>query len=264
MTASKIKPRYPKITFDSLQMFFGEPYVIDLPNVAGSVTVLSPKFGDVVRIGQRKFYQTLNLFTCNTTQYRLMLWDAGIDWNEMSDFELFIGLYSSADPEVVSLLFKDLDFRDFNVYLTPDNQKVLYDQKHQIEINEEVYQHFHQYIQTVFNSFPEEKLTPSAVLREWYIEKDRRAAHNDEVKAKRGDDMDFSLVPLISACINHPGFKYKLQELREVGVQEFFDSVQRLQIYEQSTALMKGMYQGFVDGSKIKPKEYNFMRPINE
>jgi hypothetical protein len=43
---------------------------------------------------------------------------------------------------------------------------------------------------------------------------------------------------------------------------EFYDSVSRLQIYEQSTALMKGMYSGFISAKDIKPEDYNFMREI--
>ena len=71
-----------------------------------------------------------------------------------------------------------------------------------------------------------------------------------------------SIQALISSCINHPGFKYSLKDLKHVGVAEFYDSVKRLQVYEQSTALMKGMYSGFVDGSKLKATDYNFMREI--
>lgn len=90
-------------------MYFGEPYVIDLEDTMGKVTVLSPSMGDIIRIGETRFYQTLNIFTCNTTQYRLILWDLGIDWNKFSDFELFVMLHGQADQEVVSLLFQDLD-----------------------------------------------------------------------------------------------------------------------------------------------------------
>ena len=35
------------------------------------------------------------------------------DWNEMSNFELFVMLYRSADPECTKLLFGDLDFMKF-------------------------------------------------------------------------------------------------------------------------------------------------------
>jgi len=60
-------PRNPKVDFDLLQMYFGEPYVIDLENTPGKVTVYSPTIGDIIEIGEKKFYQTLNIFICNTT-----------------------------------------------------------------------------------------------------------------------------------------------------------------------------------------------------
>ena len=58
----------------------------------------------------------------------------------------------------------------------------------------------------------------------------------------KNDVYKSTLLPLISTCLNHPGFKYKKNELREVGIVEFMDSVQRLQVYESSTALLKGIY----------------------
>ena len=54
----------------------------------------------------------------------------------------------------------------------------------------------------------------------------------------------------------------KLQELREVGLYQFMDSVKRLQIYESSRALLNGLYCGFSDLSKINKNEFNFMRDI--
>ena len=42
------------------------------------------------------------------------------------------------------------------------------------------------------------------------------------------------------------------------------DSVQRLQVYESSTALLKGAYSGFVDTSKINKDDFNFMRELSQ
>lgn len=261
-------PRNPKVEFDMLQMYFGEPYEIDLEDAMGKVTVLQPSMGDIIRIGETRFYQTLNIFTCNTTQYRLILWDLGIDWNKFSDFELFVMLHSQADPEVTSLLFKDLDIASMVPLMkkkSPDDENgelVLWDNEKQVEINANVHNHFSQYFRAMFNTFPEEKITNMDTLKNWYITKDRRAAEHAQQEEAKGKKKSFSIQPIISACVNHPGFKYKLKELKDVGVMEFYDSVSRLQIYEQCTALMKGMYSGFVDGSKIKAEDYNFMREI--
>ena len=43
---------------------------------------------------------------------------------------------------------------------------------------------------------------------------------------------------------------------------EFYDAIQRLQIYESSTALMKGMYSGMISAKNIDSESYNFMRNI--
>ena len=90
------------------------------------------------------------------------------------------------------------------------------------------------------------------------IEEDRMS-----FEQHKNDVYKSTLLPLISTCLNHPGFKYKKNELREVGIVEFMDSVQRLQVYESSTALLKGIYSGFVDASKIDKNELNFMREIS-
>lgn len=262
------KSRYLKIDFDRLQMYFGEPYVIDLPSAEGSITVLQPSIGDIVKLGEKRFYSTLNIFITNTTSYRLPLWESGVDWNELTDFQLFIMLYQGADNEVTSLLFDNVDFQNFKPYQkTKEDGKIdliLYNEETKTEINEEVYGHFSQYLRTVFNIFPEEKLTSDRIMKEWFITKDKRQKSIDEEKAEKGLLKDNSLQPVISSCVNHPGFKYSLKQLKDVGVCEFYDSVQRIQVYESATACMKGMYSGFVDGKKINPTDYNFMRDFNK
>jgi len=264
----KIKSRNPKIEFDKLKLFFRDKYVIDVPSADGIIVMTQPSLGDIVSIGEKKYYNTLNLFTTNTTAFRLQLWEKGMDWNKVSDFELFMRLISSADKEVYQTFLPDIDFTDFGIYEkklpdTEDTVKVLYDINNRIEINEEVYFHISQYLRAVFNINPDEKLTNDSIMKKWFIEKDKRELKNLEFKINNGDfDDNNGLLPLISACCNHPGFKYRSDSLRQLGIFQFYDSVKRLQVYESCTALQKGMYSGMIDGSKIKADEYNFMKPI--
>lgn len=260
----KIKKRYPSFEFDRLQMYFGEPYHINLESASGEIVVLVPTIGDIIAIGEKKFYNTLNIFITNTTTYRLMLDEAGLDWNVVTDFELFCMLFSNIDKDVARLLFENIDFSKFELFSkqmdsSDDKTVILYDKEDDIEINEEVYQHIAQYLRLVFNMQPDEKITDDPVLKEMYLHKDRRQL---EIEKKKGEKADTSIMPLISACVNHPGFKYKLLELRHVNVCEFYDSVKRLQIYENTTALLKGSYSGMIDSSKIDKEQFNFMREI--
>lgn len=271
-------PRNPKVDFDILKVYFRDPYHINLDGVPGEIVIYQPTIGDIVEIGENKIFENLNVFITNTTQYRVFLWDMGIDWNVFSDFQLFSMLYTKVDPEIQHMLFGDLDLRKFKPYLRKkdgsppdenasfvelpeDTEIILWNDQDEIAINYDVWNHMNQYLRMVFNIFPEEKITNSPFLKQWYIEKDKRQVESRQKDEDSGKQQSI-LQPIISACVNHPGFKYKLQELREVGIFQFYDSVSRLQIYEQSTALMKGMYSGFVDGSKLKPEDYNFMREI--
>ena len=73
-----------------------------------------------------------------------------------------------------------------------------------------------------------------------------------------------ALLPLVSTLVNHPGFKYKLEELKDVGIYQFMDSVKRIQIYESTIALTQGSYSSFCDTSKIDKKQFDFMRQIDD
>lgn len=241
-------------------MYFGEPLELKSGNGDKTFKVLQPTIGDILEINEVKFYSTLHVFVTNTTSCRLFLWDAGLDWNEVSDFQLFCILYHSIDPDVSRLLFGDLDWSSFQVMQKKDDESfVLWSEKELIEINEDIYEHIHQYLQNVFNMHPEVELTDDPILKKWWVDKDRRS---DDRKKKNKDEKSFSMQSMISAMVNHPGFKYSLKELKDVGVSEFYDSVNRLQIYESSTALMKGMYSGMISAKDLDPDSYNWMKDI--
>lgn len=257
----KSKSRNPKIEFDTLQMYFGQDYVVDLESAEGSIVLHQPSLGDIIELGESKFYGSLNPIVTNTTSYRSLLWDLGVDWNEISDFELFKTLYKSIDSEVSMLLFNGFNITNcqlMNKLIDENEQVVLYDEQTNTEINEEVYFYISQFFRYCFQIFPEEKFTKDKMLKKLYIQKDKAQAKR---QAEKGENSN-SIQSVISACVNHPGFKYKLTELKEIKIYEFYDSVKRLQIYESSTALMKGMYSGFVDTKHIDQESYNFMRNI--
>lgn len=258
--------RYPKLKFNMLRAYFGRPYVIDLEDRPGVITVYDPGMkAAYIEADENGFKATLNIFTTNTTALRAFLWDLGMDWNETTDFELFTGLYQQADPDMCKLLFGDLDFRGFQKYEKHDVQNgeskiVLYNKDADVMIDEDVYQHIHQYLQALFNVQIEEEFTDDPYLKDWWVLKDKR---DEEIRKLLHKDEANSIQSLISACVNHPGFKYNLHEVEEMGVAQFYDSVRRLQVYESSKALMNGAYCGMADLSKVPKEQFDFMRNIN-
>lgn len=267
---------------DTLRLFFGDPYPIN-----DQITIKQPTLMEIMEYGESEFYSMVYIFIGNTTYRKLFLWENGIDWNKISDYELFINLVRMLPNEMTRVMFGDIDFTGFHLYERDDpapepplegKVKVveknkyamrIYDRTHTfinedqgIEISPDTYYFMRSVMREMFKSFPKTEYANGAATRDLLIteeqEKMKRALK------EQGEADDSTLLPMISFCVNHPGFKYKTSELKEVGIYEFMDSVQRLQIWESTHALLNGSMSGFCDTSKIPQSQFDFMRTINK
>lgn len=239
------------LEFDELKMYFYDEY-----KVTDHITIHSPTMQEIVDFGEKDMYAGIQPLLGNPTSYRLQLWQAGIDWNKISDWELFVLLYRTMRPELTSIIFGDFDFTRLIPMKNEENDEIILCDPNTYEtiIDEFVYQKMSQYLRLMFNSFPKVEHAKGKVTKQALIEEDEM---NARIAARLNKNKGSTLMPLISALINHPGFKYKRKELGEVSFVEFMDSVARLQVYEQSTAFLKGMYSGFMDTSKMSKKDLN-------
>lgn len=242
--------------FDLIGLYFGEDYKIN-----DRIVIHQPTLQDVINLGEKKFYAAIAPFTTNTTSFRVQLWEMGIDWNKISDFELFSLLLKTVSLEQTSIFFGDLDFSSFDLVGLANEDKdpipILYSKKMNMEISEETYLKIRKYFCFMFDITLKNEFIKGRSFKEETIAKERA----EEAK-RRAEMKGSSLIQMISFALNHPGFKYKKNELREVTYVEFIDSIKRLQIYEATRALMQGSYSGFCDTSKIPKDSFNFMRSV--
>ena len=100
-----------KFNFDSLRMYFGKDYKIS------NVTISIPTIGDILEIGEDKFYRAISPFIYNSTTIRVMLWDYfNKDWNNVKDIEVFAILSEVVqDKSPLKLIFKNVNFDDFKL-----------------------------------------------------------------------------------------------------------------------------------------------------
>lgn len=288
----KVDRKQYKFDFDELKMFFSEPYVIKMENNK-YIEIRQPSIGEILELGDREVYSCITPFITNTTSYRTQLWDMGVDWNKVTDYELFLTLtphikgveflfkkldfiknpdYDDNFSEEKNLefgnekyirIYKDIDFSKLNPYVdtrtdNSDNDLkkiVLYDKEQDIVINEETYIHIREYLRMMFDQHPKEEFAKGKLAKQWIIdeEKEKNKLENEKNKGKRKS----VLLPMVSSLLNHPGFKYDLDGIKKLGIFAFMDSVRRLQVYEQCIAFMGGMYSGMMDTSKLGQEELN-------
>lgn len=243
--------------FDLLRLYFGEDY-----RVNDKIVIHQPHIQDILDMGEKKFYSTIAPFTTNTTSFRSQLWDMKIDWNDISDFELFSLLIKTISLENSKIFFDDIDFSTFELMGRTNTKNeielILYSEPLQMEIDEQTYLKIRKYMCFMFNVKLTNEFCKIAELKPEIIAKDKA-----DLAKKAAESKGSNLVQMISFALNHPGFKYKKEELREVGYVEFIDSIKRLQIYESTRALTQGSYSGFCDTSKIPKENFNFMRSVD-
>lgn len=224
------------------------------------ITIYQPTVGEIIDFGENTLYAAISPFTCNPTTFRLQLWDTGIDWNKISDFELFLTLYRQMTPKNTFLIFKDFDFSKLVPYKDNETGDIaLYDENLNKVVTEKDYRYIAEYLRIMFNQRPKVEKAKGKATKEAIIDEERM---NLQTKLSKKEYSSF-LLPLISFLVNHPGFKYKKNELNEVGIFEFMDSVQRIQVNENVRALASGVYSGMLDTSKIDLKnELNWFKDL--
>lgn len=271
----QIKTSHSEYHFDKLKMYFGEDYTIN------GITISIPTIGDILNIGEQNFYQAISPFINNSTSIRVFLYDTfKKDWNKTKDIEVFYILYQILETQnkaakeknpdcmdifdPLKLIFKDFSFDGFvltpakkNIKNEEYNHLALYNEEKNIIIFDDEYLEIAEYIRTMMNQHPKVERAKGKTTKQWILQEDRmKAEQNDKKKCTS------TLLPLISTCINHPGFKYKLEELKQVNICQFMDSVNRIQKYEQGTAALHGIYGGMVSAKDIPEDLINFMGDI--
>jgi len=243
------------IQIDELQMYFSRPFRIN-----DYITIYTPTIGQIIDFGEQRYYSMIHTLTCIPSDVKSMLADAGIDYEELSDFNLFILLTRNLTVEDTSLVLGDIDLSKLKLNINEDNnEEYLYDEKSGLIIDRLIYMKIVCYLRKVHNIIPKVEKAKNKTTKRILIQLDRERI----AKAKK-TPYKSQLKYLISAMMRYPGFPYKSYELEKVGLCEFMDHVMGSQIYVSSTALIKGSYSGMIDTSKINRKEFNWMRSYEE
>ena len=244
------------IEVDKLKLYFGDDIVIN-----DKIILSQPKIGEIVEFGEKHFYYVLSVLTCIPSDMKSELWDANkTDWQTVSDFELFVMLTRGLSAEDTKLFLGEIDLSAMTPCINQkSNQLCLYNEETDIVIDNAIYLQIVTYIREMFNIHPKVEKAKNKRTFNVLIEDDRmRKSMN------KGKSYSSNLLPLVSGMLNSSGFKYKKDELRNVGIVEFMDSVQRISTIVSTTALLQGMYSGMVDTSKIPKEQFNWLRDFSE
>jgi len=236
---------------EPMDLYVGKPYKIN-----EQIICLQPTIGEIVEYGESAYFSVVHTLCATSADMKVKLWDAGINWMEISNFELFAMIAPSLPVEQTKILLGDLDLSSMKTYRSTENGEILLANPEQrVKIDRLIYERMVNCIRKMHGlKANNEKAHNKATMRAM-IEQDRQTM---ELNAKK--ESSSYLLPLISAVKCKMGYTkdYILNE----GLFEFFDDVNRINAIDNADHLMNAVYAGTVDSKKISKENLNWMREL--
>lgn len=236
---------------DELSLYFGDPYVINK-----YLTITLPKIGELVKYGEKQYFNMIQTITAIPSEMKSQLWDMGVDWTQITDFQLFMMLAPTLPKDKTSIIFGDIDFQAMRPFENKQNGTVvLRDPNTETVIDELAYGKISAYLCSAHNLTKKVEKAANEFTKKFMIEEDRQ-----KIQYNQKQEYKSFLRPLISAVKCRMG--YTLDYIKNMGIYEFMDDLSRLQVIVHSDALLQGSYSGMVDTKKIPKKEFDWCREI--
>lgn len=234
-----------------LELYFGDDYIVN-----DKIIIHQPTIGELIKC-EKDYFGVVYALCAIPSDMKSQLFDMGLDWNVVEDFQLFCMLAPTLSQDRTSILFGDLDFSAMKVYPHPriDDEIVLADKQAGMLIDRMIYTKIVSYLRKLHGLTPKVEKTKSKTVKKWLIEEDRNKIKNSQNKPFKS-----YLLPLISSVKVKQG--YTKDYVRNMGLRELFDDVARLQIIHNADHLLSGIYAGTIDMKKIDKKEINWMKEL--
>ena len=209
-----------------------------------------PTVGEILE-DEDKYYGIVSSLTASPFQYMVQLDDMGIDYTQITDYQLFMMLFPMYAQSDLSLIFGDLDTSDFNVYINQDDDsQVIYSPSNNIVIDELVYNDLSDMMRKI-NLFEKVKSKPgNESARKYLLEKERKKQKRNAKKPRFP-----YLEKMVIALVNTSEFPYNYETCMDLSIYKFNQSLQQIQRKIAFDNTMVGVYAGTVDTSKMTDKD---------
>ncbi len=240
--------------FDELQFY--RKSEVTLPC---GIKITAPTLDEIEDFGEENYLSTVSLLTAEPFDLPYQLSQVGIDFTEIDNFTLFCYLSRSLTSENTKLLFGDLDFSKFKVINRED--EIILMNKQGIVIDKSAREQLAHCLRKIHH-IPKQQFSKvgNDFAKNMFIETARKDMERERRKRLlKGRQSTY--LPLISSLIAHEGFSYTWENIWNIHIHQFFDSIQRMQMRDNAKNLYTGLYSGTIEYSKIK-KDLEWLKPL--
>jgi len=153
---------------DKLKLLRGDDIRID-----DTITIHQPSLDEITEFGELNFFNTFYSLCSIPSDMKSVLWDAGIDFMQLTDWSLFIMLTRNIGKDQTSIVFGDVDFSEMEIMKIHDTDKVVL-VKDDLIITEELYENFIPYVREMIGYVMKREKAGNNFTKMILIDEDRR------------------------------------------------------------------------------------------
>lgn len=240
---------------DALRILKGDDFMLD-----GVIKIHHPTLSEISDMGEKEYYGLISSICATPSDYKSVLLDNfNIDYEEVGEFEFFLMMWGGISSSDLNIILPDIDTSSYVICQHKDTNEIgLYSDKDDVFINDKLYNELVEYIRKLHGITKRVDKAGNETTKNYLIKKARRELNNAKNKK-----YESTLAPLISSMVNSKEFKYNYDNVWDLNIYQFMDSVKRIQKIKSVDSLMFGIYTGNVDQKKISKDAMNWLGKLD-
>jgi hypothetical protein len=243
---------------DELQVYRGKDFV-----VSKYIVMRQPTLGEICDYGESKYFGLIHNLISTGANYKWQLFDNGIDYTKVDDFELFRrSIIKGLTTDYTSIIFGDLDFTKFEEMIVVKNNEPCIAQMingEPVIIDGYTYKVIVDYLRKVHGFKRDNKVPANESTKMILIEDDR-----EEYLRNINKEPKSYLLNLVSSMINCSEFKYDHETVWNMKLGAFMDSVKRIKKIKQADLLLQSEYSGYgINLKDLDKKELDWLGELD-
>lgn len=218
------------------------------------IAVMIPAVGEILDC-EDAYYGRISLLTATPYDLMVELDDAGVDFETIDDYELFLRTYHAIGDGDTSLLFGELDLSRFKMRVNPENgMTILFDEETGTVIDKGVHAKICDAVRKIHHLKRNYRKPGDNTAKKYILRRQR------EKRGRRSLKKDASqLETLIVALVNTEQFSYDYESVKKMTIYQFNESVQQIVKKIEFDNRMHGVYSGTVSAKDLSEKDLNWM-----
>ena len=201
------------------------------------------------------YYSMVSMITATPYDMMVQLDDIGIDFMTLNDYQLFLLVFNSMKGQDTSLLFGDLDLGAFSMVVNPQNNAfVLRDPKTGAVIDRAIHAKICTTLRTIHNLKRNHRKPANDEAKKFLLQRARA-----KMKRHRNTSESSQLESLITAMVNTEQFPYNYEDVGQLSIYQFNESLQQVIKKIDFDNKMHGIYAGTLSAKDLSQDELNWL-----